>query len=895
MSIALTLGVGLAPAQAAAPAVPASVGAATGLTDAAVRPAANLSLFRPGHIISDAVFYNSGSMTETQIQAFLEAQMPSCASGFTCLRDYRDTSTTRGTDAMCAAYQGVANERASRIILRVAHSCGINPQVLLVTLQKEQGLITNPAPSASRYQIAMGQGCPDTAACDTRYYGFFNQVYGAAWQLKRYENPPGTSQYFTWYAPGRTWNVRFHPNTACGSSPVYIENKATAALYYYTPYQPNAASIAAYSGLGDGCSSHGNRNFYRYFVDWFGGTSYAVSGGLLDYWQARGSAGGDLGEPTAAMSIWPGAGWSQPFVGADLLQRLGSPSVYAVGGAFRTVYRTVGHFWSGLGWPTGNQVAVAGGWYQDFQGGRSYVRPDGRGFAVAAPMNAAYESLANITGMLGWPKGYAYRVANGSQQDFDGGSLFAAPRGVIGLKADVASFYARAGGPAGILGWPAAAETSDRAGGHILFDRAWLQRVGSGFLLVKGAIFSAYVAADGIDGVLGAATGPELYDGTGWYQDFQNGSIYHSTAGTYAVSALRAELASFGGVAALGYPRSPEIVTAAGASQTFGALTLAKPAQGAVQVVKGAIGAHYAAVGGVGSILGAPTGPERSVPGGWYQDFQGGRIVCGPAGTFTLPSAVVAVHDAAGASGGRLGWPAGTAVAETGGWRQPFTGGTVFASSAAGGAGGGVFGAVLPAYLNGGGPTALGFPIEKESIVPTGAWRQRFERGAVYVPSGYPASSVGGDIYRLYTQLGLDAGVGLPVAARVLAPGGSWQDFQAVSIYATGTGPWYTRGLIRDIYRSWGGPTGSLGWPTQSMQTVAGGWRQAFTGGGIFVGSGGSFVVKGSLGREYLARGGESGALGWPLGGEVLSGGLWTQRFQNGTLVLMPDGTFQVR
>ncbi len=62
-----------------------------------------------------------------------------------------------------------------------------------------------------RYTLAMGQGCPDTAACDKRYYGFFNQVYGAAWQLKRYANPAGTSQYFTWYAPGNTWNVRYHP------------------------------------------------------------------------------------------------------------------------------------------------------------------------------------------------------------------------------------------------------------------------------------------------------------------------------------------------------------------------------------------------------------------------------------------------------------------------------------------------------------------------------------------------------------------------------------------------------------------------------------------------------------------------------------------------------------
>ena len=118
----------------------------------------------------------------------------------------------------------------------------------------------------------MGQGCPDTAACDTAYYGFFNQVYGAARQFKRYANPPGTSQYFTWYEPGNTWNVGYHPNAGCGSSPVYIENQATANLYYYTPYQPNRAAIAAGYGEGDGCSAYGNRNFFQYFTDWFGST-----------------------------------------------------------------------------------------------------------------------------------------------------------------------------------------------------------------------------------------------------------------------------------------------------------------------------------------------------------------------------------------------------------------------------------------------------------------------------------------------------------------------------------------------------------------------------------------------------------------------------------------------
>ncbi|WP_442575038.1 hypothetical protein ACSBPH_14595 [Microbacterium sp. F51-2R] len=248
---------------------------------------ADLSKFQPGNIISDAAFFDKGTMTEAQIQTFLESKVRTCQSGYTCLKDWYDTSRSTSADAMCGAYSGGYRERASAIIYKVAQACGINPQVILVTLQKEQGLVLHTWPSEWRYTIAMGQGCPDTAACDTRYYGFFNQVYGAAWQLKRYGNPPGTSKYFTWYAPGKTWNVLYNPNSACGSSPVYIQNQATANLYYYTPYQPNAASLRAGYGEGDGCSTYGNRNFYNYFNDWFGSPSEIYPFGNVEVVEAR--------------------------------------------------------------------------------------------------------------------------------------------------------------------------------------------------------------------------------------------------------------------------------------------------------------------------------------------------------------------------------------------------------------------------------------------------------------------------------------------------------------------------------------------------------------------------------------------------------------------------------
>ncbi|MGC5169232.1 DUF4214 domain-containing protein [Microbacterium sp. DT81.1] len=275
----VTLVVGLFPAGAAAarpPLAPQSPLAQVAAAD--IRPA-TLAGFTPGNIISDAVFFNSGSMNESQIQSFLNGKVPSCQSGYVCLKDFRQSTYTRPASLMCpGTYTGEANEPASRIVAKVAQACGINPQVLLTTLQKEQGLVTHTWPSDWRYTIAMGQGCPDTAACDTKYYGFFNQVYGAASQFKRYANPPGTSQYFTWYAPGKTWNVRYHPNVSCGSSPVFIQNQATANLYYYTPYQPNGAALAAgFREANDPCSSYGNRNFYNYFTDWFGSTQTSSS------------------------------------------------------------------------------------------------------------------------------------------------------------------------------------------------------------------------------------------------------------------------------------------------------------------------------------------------------------------------------------------------------------------------------------------------------------------------------------------------------------------------------------------------------------------------------------------------------------------------------------------
>jgi hypothetical protein len=244
--------------------------------------AADLRAFDAGYIISDALFYDAGMMNATAIQSFLVQKGSTCVatSGRTCLKNYQETTGTRAGDSYCSGGPRRASQTAAQIIAQVAVSCRINPQVLIVILQKEEGLVTSTAGGRPtvEYRSAMGYGCPDTAACSTTYYGFFNQVYSAAHQFQYYtKNPLGYA-----HRAGMVNRVQFNPNAACGSSAVFIQNQATVNLYNYTPYQPNAAALAAGYGGGDSCSAYGNRNFWNYFTDWFGPTTQRAPVGSLD-------------------------------------------------------------------------------------------------------------------------------------------------------------------------------------------------------------------------------------------------------------------------------------------------------------------------------------------------------------------------------------------------------------------------------------------------------------------------------------------------------------------------------------------------------------------------------------------------------------------------------------
>lgn len=231
--------------------------------------AASLADFQAGRIIDDAVFTNQNTMTASQIQTFITVKGANCVDGEApCLKNFSEGGRT-----------------AAQIIYDTAQQYTVNPQSLIVTLQKETGLVTVSQPGAWRYRTAMGYGCPDSTpgVCDSSYYGFTNQMKWAAtmYHAIMTDNP-------NWYTPYNLGNnnILWNPNNACGTSVVNIENRATKALYNYTPYRPNQAALDAGYGLGDGCSSYGNRNFYLYFNDWFGSSYNEIT-----YVQMQGTSG----------------------------------------------------------------------------------------------------------------------------------------------------------------------------------------------------------------------------------------------------------------------------------------------------------------------------------------------------------------------------------------------------------------------------------------------------------------------------------------------------------------------------------------------------------------------------------------------------------------------------
>lgn len=228
------------------------------------------------YLMDDSTFRAPFTMSASDIQTFLQNKGSGLAS-------FVDTEAC-GSDArgaMMAQYSSYfscgTQQKASQIIYDTAQAYGINPQVLLATMQKEQSLVTTPNPTASQLNFAMGYGCPDSGSCS--YPGFFTQVAWAAWQFRYdfeaiYGNNYGgytpasypcngaTKYYSTALKTGN--NVTFSDDYGTAYANFTLPNASTSALYCYTPHVFPGSSQEYFSG---------SYNFVYYFSLWFGSTT----------------------------------------------------------------------------------------------------------------------------------------------------------------------------------------------------------------------------------------------------------------------------------------------------------------------------------------------------------------------------------------------------------------------------------------------------------------------------------------------------------------------------------------------------------------------------------------------------------------------------------------------
>lgn len=637
--------------------------------------AADGANFKPGRIIDDYVFYDNNSMTSSQIQSFLNARMQNCdtngtgaatewgrpdisratlasyfrngtngytkdtgfhAPPYTCLKNYtQNTPQMESASGLCSGISAKTNRTSALIIKDIANACGISPQVLLVLLQKEQSLVTDNWPLDRQYESATGFACPDTAPCDPAFDGFFYQVYYAARQFKIYQAYPSNYNY----RAGQTNNIYWHPDLArCGSSNVYIENQATAALYIYTPYRPNQAALNNLYGTGDSCSSYGNRNFWRLFTDWFGNPAFALYGAIGAKFTGLDGSTGLLGSPkTNEICIGSPFGCHQTFVNGRIYWSPGTGARVIIGGVLSR-YISLDRQSGFLGYPTSDEQSLAsGGVFQEFQKGRVYWKAGIGAWSSHGGSLQRYLLDGGDSGPLGYPtEGETINLDGGTTQQYENGRIYW-QRGVGAwtVQGPILARYTAQSNQRAILGYPTENQRLLPDGtvsqqfekGRIYWNSS------SGALVIRGGVFFRYVAAEGESGPLGYPISEETgtQDG-GAKQEFENGSIYWKR-GVGAWSVQGTIFTNYEGLGAqtsfLGYPVSSEqALQGSGIYQQFEKGRIYWKSETGSWSVHGGIGSRYILEGAESGALGYPLSGETSSPeGGVYQDFENGRIL----------------------------------------------------------------------------------------------------------------------------------------------------------------------------------------------------------------------------------------------------------------------------
>ncbi|PIR97419.1 MAG: hypothetical protein COT91_01515 [Candidatus Doudnabacteria bacterium CG10_big_fil_rev_8_21_14_0_10_41_10] len=240
--------------------------------------------FNSSLIITDSRFSNSDAFSSAEaIQRFLKQKgsvLANTSSDF--LKQLKEPADVSLKIRLEDPNPDLGRLRsAAELIYDAAQLSKINPQVILVTLQKEQSLIGGSSNNIQRrLDRALGYACPDSGVCGDIFLSFYSQLFGNVDSegnrylggvrslSKSFYTPSGRGPAVD--SSGRTYgsgakvrishvgdtitvdNTQGAPYNAEATQTVTLGNSATAALYRYTPHVYN-----------------GNYNFWKFFTEWF--------------------------------------------------------------------------------------------------------------------------------------------------------------------------------------------------------------------------------------------------------------------------------------------------------------------------------------------------------------------------------------------------------------------------------------------------------------------------------------------------------------------------------------------------------------------------------------------------------------------------------------------------
>ncbi len=217
--------------------------------------------YNPNRILEDNDILNYNTMSFADIQNFLISR-PGILKNYSTINAYGELKSAAEIiyDAVrnnfdCSGVTLSDQPTAVERSLKCRRITTINPQLLLVLLQKEASLIDDPSPSQGRLDAATGYGCPTGQGCVPYWKGFGKQVNSAALQFLAYMQEPqkyGFKMGETYVAKDKYSKLQTiaqamakpvddpHSYAKIIASPEMVsvtpQNQATAALYNYTPH-----------------------------------------------------------------------------------------------------------------------------------------------------------------------------------------------------------------------------------------------------------------------------------------------------------------------------------------------------------------------------------------------------------------------------------------------------------------------------------------------------------------------------------------------------------------------------------------------------------------------------------------------------------------------------------